>query len=48
MTPLTPEERALQAQAKAREMAERAERQAKIVANAKKGRGGDRSSTKRL
>ena len=47
--PPTAEESAEQAAAKAREMAERAERQLKIVANAKKGeRVGARSSSRRL
>lgn len=48
MTAPTMEESALQAQAKAREMAERAERQQRSAANAKKGRVGDRSNSARL
>lgn len=48
MRVLTPEEKAAEAEAKAREMAERAERQLKIASDAKKSRGGSRGNSTRL
>ena len=44
---LTPEELAHEAEAKAREMAERAARQKKIASDAKKGQGGSRRGDSR-